>query len=97
MVCRKHHGPPRVVADALTDERFANNPLVTSAPHIRFYAGAPLITPLGHRLGTLCAIDQKPRTLDAEDRTLLKELSEHVMDHASGRQGAGRLKGRGLR
>jgi signal transduction histidine kinase len=69
-----------VVEDALEDTRFADNPLVQGAPHIRFYAGAPLITPQGQRLGTLCAIDQKPRRLSEEQRSLLRELADHVMD-----------------
>jgi signal transduction histidine kinase len=69
-----------VVEDALEDTRFAENPLVQGAPHIRFYAGAPLITPQGHRLGTLCAIDRNPRTLSDEQRSLLRELADHVMD-----------------
>lgn len=52
---------PFVVADASTDPLFANNPLVTGYPHIRFYAGCPLVTSVGFRLGTFCLIDTEPR------------------------------------
>ena len=69
-----------VVPDARADRRFADNPLVTGEPNIRFYAGAPLRTPEGHRLGTLCVIDRRPRTLDDEKRGLLADLSALVVD-----------------
>jgi GAF domain-containing protein len=68
-----------VVPDAMEDERFRNNPLVTSEPYIRFYAGAPLITEDGHALGTLCVIDQKPRELEGGEREALQALSRLVL------------------
>ena len=67
------------VHDATLDERFVENPLVTVSPKIRFYAGAPLITPNGRALGTLCAIDLQPRTLTEEQRAALLSLSRVVM------------------
>jgi PAS domain S-box-containing protein len=68
-----------VVPDAAEDPRFRANPLVTGAPEIRFYAGAPLVTQAGHALGTLCVIDRRPRTLTPTQQTLLAELSRAAM------------------
>lgn len=68
-----------IVPDATMDVRFAGNPLVTSDPKIRFYAGAPLITPDGYALGTLCVIDKVPRTLRPDQKRALQILSRHVM------------------
>lgn len=65
-----------VVPDARLDERFADNPFVTAGPCIRFYAGAPLITPSGARLGTVCVISPEPRsTLDSRDLRRLATLA----------------------
>src|ERR1035438_5763098 len=68
-----------IVPDATQDQRFANNPMVTSEPKIRFYAGAPLITPDGHALGTLCVIDKVPRELRPDQKHALRILARHVV------------------
>lgn len=68
-----------IVPDATQDERFKNNPFVTSEPKIRFYAGAPLVTPDGHALGTLCVMDKVPRTLRSEQQQALRVLAHHVV------------------
>ncbi len=67
------------VPNALDDGRFADNPLVTGAPDIRFYAGSPLTTPSGLRLGTLCVIDRVARNLTAEQRESLARLGRQVV------------------
>ncbi|WP_152739472.1 MULTISPECIES: PAS domain S-box protein [Pseudomonas] len=64
-----------VVQDALNDPRFSSNPLVTSAPHIRFYAGAPIRSIEGYALGTLCAIDIKARVFTDEAQQILEDFA----------------------
>lgn len=68
-----------VVPDATQDSRFADNPLVLQDPHIRFYAGAPLITPDDYVLGTLCVIDRQPKTLTSQQIERLEALGRLVM------------------
>ena len=65
-----------IVPDTLQDARFRENPLVVGEPHIRFYAGAPLINEDGFALGTLCVLDRQPRELDLEQKQALKSLRQ---------------------
>jgi GAF domain-containing protein len=68
-----------IIPDATQDARFANNPLVISDPKIRFYAGAPLTTPDGYALGTLCVIDKVARELRSDQKQALRILARHVV------------------
>lgn len=68
-----------IVEDAAQDPRFSTNPLVLNAPHIRFYAGAPLITHDRCIIGSLCVVDYKPRTITAAQQNALQALARHVV------------------
>jgi len=70
---------PLVIDDLAQDERFADSPLVASGPQIRFYAGAPLLTDNGYAVGTLCAMDTVPHTLDAEQLEALTALARQLV------------------
>ena len=67
-----------IIPDTSADERFRDNPLVTGDLHIRFYAGAPLVTPDGHALGTLCVVDRVTRTLSPAQIDALDALRRQV-------------------
>jgi len=76
-----------VVPDALEDSRFRQNPLVTGVPFIRFYAGAPVATASGHRIGSVCVIDKKPRPpLTDGEKGLLRALAQLTSDHLERRR-----------
>lgn len=68
-----------VVPDTLQDARFRENPLVTGEPHVRFYAGTPLINEDGFALGTLCVVDREPRQLDSEQKDAIGALGRLAM------------------
>jgi GAF domain-containing protein len=70
---------PCIVRDALDDERFRSNPMVLSDPYIRFYAGSPLVSPEGFKIGTLCVIDREPRQLSREQVASLKVLGNQII------------------
>jgi hypothetical protein len=71
-------GVPLVIPDARTDPRWADNPLVTGDPGIRFYAAAPLAAPSGEIVGALCLVDDQPRDLSPTDHALLEDLARWV-------------------
>jgi PAS domain S-box-containing protein len=79
-----------VIEDAMADDRFHDNPLVTGEPRIRFYAGAPIRTPEGHPIGTLCVIDHQERSLTPEQQQVLEALARRVTSELELRR-AGRL------
>ena len=79
------------IPDATSDYRFADSPLVTGAPNIRFYAGMPLINNDGFPLGTLCAIDTRPKQLSEEQRRALKILSQQTVAQLELRRHVARL------
>ena len=88
---------PLIVRDALADARFVDNPLVTGAPNIRFYAGVPLVTPDGYALGALCAIDRVPRDLDAAQLEAMSALADQVVQNMELRRSLLQLQKQALR
>jgi len=74
------HDDVFVVEDASRDKRFADNPLVDGAPYVRFYAGYPIQSPEGHRIGTLCLVHSEPRRLSAAEELTLIDLGRMVED-----------------
>lgn len=87
---------PLVVPDTLLDPRFADNPVVTGGPRIRFYAGQPLILPGGECVGTVCLIDVRPRQIDEDGLRLLRDLGELVKGELLTKKGPSEGGGSGI-
>ncbi len=81
-----------IVPDTLQDDRFRESPLVTGEPHVRFYAGAPLINEDGYALGTLCVLDREPRELSAEQKDAISALGRLALRQMELRLNLGLLK-----
>ena len=82
-----HPGEVMMIPDATQDERFADNPLVRDGPHLRFYAGAPMVTPEGHAVGTVCVADRRERAaLTAEQQAALQLLATLVVSNLEQRR-----------
>jgi GAF domain-containing protein len=81
-----------IVPDTLEDPRFQKNPLVVDEPHIRFYAGAPLVNEEGFALGTVCVVDREPRVLDGEQKQALQSLARLALGQMELRQNLQLLK-----
>lgn len=81
-----HESAPFIIRDAAMDARFSENPLVTGGPLIRSYAGIPLMTPDGYNVGTLCAIDTKPRDFPASEIAILESFAQVVVNELELRQ-----------
>ena len=80
------------VTNTEENDQLRGNPLVTASPNIRFYAGAPLITPSGHKIGALCVLDMVPRQLTSKQRSALLEMSRLVMQRFDMRKEMNLLK-----
>lgn len=85
-------GDRLIIPDTLADERFANNPVVQASPHVRFYAGIPLVTSQGYVLGTLCVLDFVPRQLNPIQLQSLQTLSRQVMTQLEAQLSARRIR-----
>ena len=83
-----HPAEALVVEDLRADERFAGNPLVAGAPHIRFYAGAAIVDPAGQPLGTIAVLDAVPRLFNGQQRETLQDLATLVVTALTGRRRA---------